>query len=284
VPYQLTGKNVYDMRAQCEHVPLCYDFSHVDAFFNDADIQKQLGLPAGSSWAECNFIVNKMFTVDFMKNFHEVIPEMLEDGLDVLVYAGDVDYICNWLGNKAWTLKLDWSGKEGFNAAEDKAMTVGGGGRLRSHKNFHFMQVYQAGHMVPMDQPEAAIDMLSSFLDGKLGERGESMPQTPSLDISHEELLKQEEAEKEAGPVELQSEELKENLFKKLKGDPSQNDKCHKAHKDQGSCKGDSNNDCVWCACAAVPSSCWTRENAKALPPGVFSCDFAEKNDENIIA
>ena len=28
-----------------------------------------------------------------------------------MIYAGDVDFICNWLGNKAWTLDLEWDGK-----------------------------------------------------------------------------------------------------------------------------------------------------------------------------
>jgi carboxypeptidase C (cathepsin A) len=27
-----------------------------------------------------------------------------------------------------------------------------------------FLQVYEAGHMVPMDQPEAALSMLNTFL------------------------------------------------------------------------------------------------------------------------
>ena len=32
-------------------------------------------------------------------------------GTRVMIYAGDVDFICNWLGNKAWTLDLEWDGK-----------------------------------------------------------------------------------------------------------------------------------------------------------------------------
>jgi cathepsin A (carboxypeptidase C) len=40
-------------------------------------------------------------------------------GIPALVYAGDVDFICNYLGNKAWTLKLEWEGEESFNGAEE---------------------------------------------------------------------------------------------------------------------------------------------------------------------
>merc|ERR1712194_447811 len=117
VPYQFTGMNVYDMRIKCAVPPLCYDFSSVDTFYNNADVQKQLG--AKGTWKSCNMMVNAFFRGDYMVNFHEKIPPMLADGIKVLVYAGDVDYICNWLGNKAWTLKLDWQGKAAFNAADD---------------------------------------------------------------------------------------------------------------------------------------------------------------------
>jgi cathepsin A (carboxypeptidase C) len=123
-------------------------------------------------------LVNKMFTADFMHSYHDLVPPMLEDGVQVLIYAGDVDYICNWLGNKAWTLDLGWSGKNDFNSADDIDYTLtaeysSGGpapgdkmGRLRSHKNFHFLQIYNAGHMVPMDQPEVASQMLEQFISG----------------------------------------------------------------------------------------------------------------------
>mmetsp|Transcript_64360 Transcript_64360/g.104107 ORF Transcript_64360/g.104107 Transcript_64360/m.104107 type:complete len:489 (-) Transcript_64360:212-1678(-) len=174
IPYQLTGKNPYDMRIKCEKPPLCYDMSNDAKFLNDPSVQNQIGV--NMKFTECNLIENKAFTLDFMRNFHLLIPPMLEAGLDVLIYAGDQDFICNWLGNKKWVLALEWSGKAEFNAASKQPFLVHGKemgakdgaevAELRSHKNFHFLRVYQAGHMVPMDQPEAALGMVNALFDG----------------------------------------------------------------------------------------------------------------------
>ena len=38
-----------------------------------------------------------------MHSFETSIPDQLEANISVLIYAGDQDYICNWLGNQAWT-------------------------------------------------------------------------------------------------------------------------------------------------------------------------------------
>lgn len=66
--------------------------------------------------------------------------------------AGDADFICNYLGNEAWALRLKWSGTEGFNSAEQKEWTPAGSdksaGLSRSYEGFTFLQVYEAGHMV----------------------------------------------------------------------------------------------------------------------------------------
>jgi carboxypeptidase C (cathepsin A) len=35
---------------------------------------------------------------DWMKNLEVGIPALLEDGINLLVYAGEYDLICNWLG------------------------------------------------------------------------------------------------------------------------------------------------------------------------------------------
>eukprot|EP00929_Paragymnodinium_shiwhaense_P029482 TRINITY_DN1687_c0_g1_i2.p1 TRINITY_DN1687_c0_g1~~TRINITY_DN1687_c0_g1_i2.p1 ORF type:complete len:477 (+),score=153.76 TRINITY_DN1687_c0_g1_i2:78-1508(+) len=170
VPYQMTGMNVYDMRIKCAKPPLCYDFSSVETFLNSADTQKQLGVT--KKWESCNMAVNAAMQGDYMKNYHTTLPDMLADDVKVLIYAGDVDYICNWLGNKKWTLALEWPHKDDFNKAADVDYKVDGkaGGRIRSANGFHFMQVFQAGHMVPMDQPAVASQMVNDFIAGKLDE------------------------------------------------------------------------------------------------------------------
>lgn len=53
-------------------------------------------------------------------------------------------------------------------------------------------------------------------------------------------------------------------MTKKKAGD------CH-ADKDENTCDNDSG--CTWCACRAVPSACYTDDEAKALPSAVFNCD-----------
>mmetsp|Transcript_22592 Transcript_22592/g.49537 ORF Transcript_22592/g.49537 Transcript_22592/m.49537 type:complete len:485 (-) Transcript_22592:38-1492(-) len=166
IPYQATGMNPYDQRIKCDKPPLCYDMSNDVKFLNDKDVQKQLGVD--KHFESCNMIVNKAFTLDFMKNYHQLIPPMLAAGIDVLIYAGDQDFICNWLGNEKWTLALDWGHKAEFSAAGKKPFLVEGKevGELRSHANFHFLRVYQAGHMVPLDQPEAALGMLNALTAG----------------------------------------------------------------------------------------------------------------------
>ena len=51
----------------------------------------------------------------------------------------------------------------------------------------------------------------------------------------------------------------------------SQADQCAKEHTSQATCDADSG--CTWCKCGALPSQCWTLEDAKKLPAGVYVCD-----------
>ena len=93
-----------------------------------------------------------------------VKADVLAKGVRVLIYAGDVDFICNWLGNKAWTLALDFPGHAAFNAEGDHNSTTVSGTTARSSGNFTFLQVHAAGHMVPLDQPQVAQEMVNNFL------------------------------------------------------------------------------------------------------------------------
>ena len=174
MPIELSGLNPYDLRIKCEHGRLCYDFDMITTYLNNKDVQSQLGV--SKKWKSCNMAVNLAFvtTGDWMIDFQDYIADMLDSGdVEMLIYAGDCDYICNWLGNKAWTLALEWSHKDDFNAATDELWPAGSTNetataKVRSSNKFRFMQVYNAGHMVPMDQPEAALNMVNDFISGNL--------------------------------------------------------------------------------------------------------------------
>lgn len=165
-PYEANGLNPYDIRLQCAVQPLCYDESPSTNFLNDPATQAALGVSV--TWAPCNFVVNGDFSNDWMKRFNALIPPMMAAGIRFIQYSGDVDFICNWLGNQAWTLQLDWPGNAGFNAAPVTTWNVSGvpAGEYRHYDTMTFLRVYNAGHMVPSDQPAAALALFNAFITG----------------------------------------------------------------------------------------------------------------------
>ncbi|EPY26053.1 serine carboxypeptidase III precursor [Angomonas deanei] len=182
--YYATGRNPYDIRRQCDpDVDLCYNLTHVDAFLNRPEVQTALGVDPFIAWESCNMDVNSMFAVDFFKNFNTSVAAVLEAGVPVLIYAGDTDFICNWIGNKAWLLSLNWTRQGAFAEKFDVPFSVEGGdaviGLARSVAGgeayattspiwLSFVQLFDAGHMVPMDQPAAAQTMIHHLSDEPL--------------------------------------------------------------------------------------------------------------------
>jgi len=100
--------NVYDIRIPCEKPPLCYDFSQSDTFMNDATVQETLGV-TGRKWVECEKLVHSFLLGDWMTNLMPQVGSMLDNtDIEVLVYSGDKDWICNWRGGEAWTHDTKW--------------------------------------------------------------------------------------------------------------------------------------------------------------------------------
>lgn len=121
------------------------------------------------TYESCNFDINRNFLLngDWMLPFQEFVPKLLEE-IPVLIYAGDADYICNWLGNHAWTEALEWPGKSKFNKATMESFKVSDkeAGKFKTAGNFTFVRIYQAGHMVPYNQPDPSLQMLNRWLNG----------------------------------------------------------------------------------------------------------------------
>ncbi|CAN4119403.1 unnamed protein product [Withania somnifera] len=142
----------------------------MNTYLNDAQVKKALGVPMGIDFVSCSSSIYTAMLSDWMKNLEVGIPELLEDGINLLIYAGEYDLICNWLGNSNWVHAILWSGQEGFGAEPSVSFTVDGKekGVKKSYGPLTFLKVYDAGHMVPMDQPKAALEMLQRWTQGKL--------------------------------------------------------------------------------------------------------------------
>ncbi|KAI6659309.1 Serine carboxypeptidase S10 family member 1-like [Oopsacas minuta] len=165
--HEKRSMNVYDVRIPCGSPPLCYDFSNVDAFLNSADVQAALGV--NRSWTECNMGVHIALLGDWMKEFETSVALTLKKGVRVLVYSGKDDFICNYKGGLAWTGDMEWSGKAQFNAKSFTDWVFDGKkvAEYKTYSNFTFMEVENAGHMVPMDQPEVSLEMIRLFIKDK---------------------------------------------------------------------------------------------------------------------
>nr|GMD24079.1 serine carboxypeptidase-like [Ipomoea batatas] len=160
--------NYYDIRKNCVG-PLCYDLSNAETFLNTQSVKGALGV-GDIDWVSCSSTVFVAMEYDRFKNLAVGIPSLLEDGINLLVYVGEYDLICNWLGNLRWVGALQWSGHKGFRAAPNVKFVVDGKekGIQKSHGPLTFLKVHNAGHLVPMDQPKASLEMIRRWMKGQL--------------------------------------------------------------------------------------------------------------------
>jgi cathepsin A (carboxypeptidase C) len=172
--------NNYDIRDKCEKPPLCYDFSPADEMLHRADIQAILGV-SGRSWKECTMSVHTALLGDWMVNLAPKVTDLLNAGIDTLVYSGDKDFIVNWRGGEKWTDEVAWTGHSAYSKVQYQDWNVNGkaAGHLKAYKNLKFLRVYDAGHMVPMDQPTNALAMLKEFITGGVLKNEEIVSEDP---------------------------------------------------------------------------------------------------------
>lgn len=76
---------------------MCYDFSDVEKFLNQRYVQTTLGI-IDIKFVTCSPVVRITMARDMMRNYGASIPPLLQDGVKLLIYAGEYDLLCNWIG------------------------------------------------------------------------------------------------------------------------------------------------------------------------------------------
>ncbi|XP_037469486.1 serine carboxypeptidase-like [Triticum dicoccoides] len=134
------NKNYYDVRKPCVG-SLCYDFYNLEKFLNLKSVRQSLGV-GDIEFVSCSPTVYQAMLLDWMRNLEVGIPELLENDIKVLIYAGEYDLICNWLGNSRCVDSMEWSGKKAFMSSVEKPFTVDGkeADILKSHGPLSFFE------------------------------------------------------------------------------------------------------------------------------------------------
>ncbi|XP_016788102.2 retinoid-inducible serine carboxypeptidase isoform X2 [Pan troglodytes] len=102
---------------------------------------------------------------DFMKPVISIVDELLEAGINVTVYNGQLDLIVDTMGQEAWVRKLKWPELPKFSQLKWKALysdpkSLETSAFVKSYKNLAFYWILKAGHMVPSDQGNMALKMM----------------------------------------------------------------------------------------------------------------------------
>lgn len=167
-----TGRNInpFDVRISCQYPnqALCYNFTALEGLLNQPDVRADLGV-GSQPWSQCRNSVAGYFIKDSSLNFQDTVARVLDQGVRVLVYSGVEDYMCNYVGSRAWTVSTNWTSQEHFRDATFRDWMVGGvrAGRVKAYGGLTYLSVYEAGHLMPRDQPVHALDMVTRFIQNK---------------------------------------------------------------------------------------------------------------------
>ena len=154
--------NMYDVRKPCVD-DLCYDMSAITDFINSPASLNEL--QADKFWEACDgFVGQRLNRLDGNNNASLKLIDMLNSGkIRMLIYHGEYDYICNWMGGQEYLKYLAWNSQAQFNAVSPVDVPYG---TTWTYNNLRFVKFANAGHMVPMDQPQYALDMINAFIAG----------------------------------------------------------------------------------------------------------------------
>lgn len=112
---------------------------------------------------------------EVMKSAAFLFPRILNLGYKVLLYQAQFDFKDGTVGSTEWISNLKWEGRKQYNSANRTIYRLNNNtvgyitSTSSSSSKYHLTRVelLNAGHLAPSDQPEVCFDMLSKFIDGQ---------------------------------------------------------------------------------------------------------------------
>ena len=128
--------------------------------------KKAFGVPDWLNYLGDNQEMYFAFNADLAASYKRELEKVLNLGLNVLLYNGQNDFIVNTPGVQAYLNTLEWTHITKWKAKDKTIWTEFGSENLgwyKQYKNLIFLQVRNAGHLLPSDQPRSAWQMLNKY-------------------------------------------------------------------------------------------------------------------------
>lgn len=142
--------------------PPCIDDTYVGKYLNQRSVRTALHIPPHvQDWEICSADVESTYTIKY-KTMKPQILELLKAEKRGLIYNGDVDMACNFLGDEWFVDDLGLPLVSDYKEWHLKSQVAG---YVKHFNNLVYATVKGSGHMVPEDQPEAALALIVGFLE-----------------------------------------------------------------------------------------------------------------------
>ncbi|KAE9378789.1 carboxypeptidase-like protein S1 [Stipitochalara longipes BDJ] len=133
-------------------------------------IMKAIG--ARGNYTECSAInIPDQFdsTGDPARSLLPELSEVVKCGVNVIMWAGDADMVCDWMGNEACANAVDYDDTHVFQQNEVKNYTVDGVvvGAYKAKGNLNWLRVFDSGHYVAYFQPKLALQVFEQVMKGE---------------------------------------------------------------------------------------------------------------------
>uniref|UniRef100_W5KRU4 Carboxypeptidase n=1 Tax=Astyanax mexicanus TaxID=7994 RepID=W5KRU4_ASTMX len=141
--------------------PKCFNGTAMYVWLNNPNVRAALHIPSTvQSWELCSSTVGSQYqrTYSDMTPFYQYL---LQKNLRLLVFNGDVDMACNFLGAEWFVEALNQSVVSQYAPWYYNNQIAG---YVKQYENITFLTVKGAGHMVPQYKPAVALQLFKNYL------------------------------------------------------------------------------------------------------------------------
>ncbi|KAL5508176.1 KEX1 [Sanghuangporus vaninii] len=117
------------------------------------------------SWIECNGRVGREMRNRQSPSSITILPKLIEK-VPVMLFAGDQDFICNYMGIESLIQNMEWNGEKGLGTVKTDNWIVDDtpAGTWVESRGLTYVKIFNSSHMVPYDVPLVSHDMILRFM------------------------------------------------------------------------------------------------------------------------